>query len=195
MVIVDGCENGYTRNPDQEHYENVEELRALLRQYAPAIKLWQGEAGTQAEFCLGGALCKYPWTELTQAKWQTCRMLGDVGHDVESLVFGIAEQVLVCWDKNGVPSNTNDTMAATFTVPKGSFAEPVWVDLITGGIHEIPADKVVVDGEKLVFKDLLVYDAPTYDDATTNSGPPPVPGRHDGDRRRNPPAWRDRTGR
>jgi hypothetical protein len=229
--------HGYTRNPDQGHYEGVEKLKVLFQKYAPNIKLWQGEAGTQSEYCLGGALCKYPWTELTQAKWQTRRMLGDLGHDVESLVFCMADldynrwegyqlgdmdryglvktdkqyrllkvkmayyavqnvvsvfddtleripdypceiqcaqatacfayknkktsqQLLVFWDKSGVPSDKNETTNATFTITKGTFTDPVWVDTITGGIHEIPADKFIVEGEKVTFKDLPVYDAP-----------------------------------
>lgn len=230
--------HGYTRNPDEKHYEGVEKLKALFQQYAPTIKPWQGEAGTQSEFCLGGALSKYPWTELTQSKWNLRRMLGDLGHDVESLVFSMADldynrwdgyqlgdldryglvktdkqyrllkvkmayyavqnvvavfddtlervpdypcevqcekattffiyknkqsgqQMLVFWDKSAVPSNQNDTVPATFTIAKGNFTEPVWVDLITGGIHEIPAEKIARDGDKLTFKDIPVYDAPT----------------------------------
>ena len=193
-------------------------------------------------------MSKYPWTELTQAKWQTRRMLGDLGHDVESLVFSIADldynrwdgyrlgdmdryglvktdkqyrllkvkmayyavqnvvavfddtlervpdypcevqcpkatacyayknkqsgqQVLVFWDKSGVPSDRNDTVAATFTIAKGAFTEPVWVDLITGGIHAIPAEKIVRDGEKVIFKDIPVYDAP---DAHRRQEPSPA---------------------
>ncbi len=231
--------HGYTRNPDEGHYEDVERVKALVKQYAPAIKLWQGESGTQSEYCLGGALRKYPWTELTQAKWQTRRMLGDLGHDVESLVFCIADldygrwegyrlgdmdrygliktdkqyrvlkvkvayyavqnvvavfddtlervpdypcevqcpqptacfayknkqtgqQLLVFWDKGGVPSDRNDTVAATLTIAKGSFSEPVWVDLITGGIYTIPAKNIAVEGEKVVFQDIPVYDAPAF---------------------------------
>ena len=230
--------HAYTSNPDQWHYDEVAKLKALFQTYAPAIKLWQGEAGTQSEFCLGGALCKYPWTELTQAKWNTRRMLGDLGHDVESLVFSIADldynrwdgyrlgdmdryglvktdkqyrllkvkiayyavqnvvalfddtlervpdypceircpkataffayknkqngrQVLVFWDKSAVPSDRNDTVSATFTIAKGTFTEPVWVDMITGGIHAIPAEKMVRDGETVIFKEIPVYDAPT----------------------------------
>jgi hypothetical protein len=68
--------------------------------------------------------------------------------------------VLVFWDKSGVPSDRNDTVDATFTITKGSFTEPVWVDLITGGIYEIPAERIVVDGGRVVFKDIPVYDAP-----------------------------------
>jgi len=60
-----------------------------------------------------------------------------------------------------VPSNQNDTVPATFTIAKGTFTEPVWVDLITGGIHEIPAEQIARDGDKLTFKDIPVYDAPT----------------------------------
>lgn len=229
--------HGYTRNPDEQHYDEVERLKALFLQYAPEIKLWQGEAGTQSEFCLGGALSKYPWTELTQAKWMTRRMLGDLAHDVDSLVFSIADldynrwdgyqigdmdrygllktdkqyrllkvklayyavqnvvsvfdntlaripdfpcevhsaksmacfamrntktghPLLVLWDKSAVPSNDNTTVPATLRVPNGSFTEPVWVDTITGGIHQIPAEKMATDGEKLIFKDLPAYDAP-----------------------------------
>ncbi len=230
--------HAYTRNPDEGHYEDVEKVKALVRQYAPALKLWQAEAGTQSEFCLGGALRKYPWTELTQAKWQTRRMLGDLGHGVESLVFSIADldynrwegyrlgdmdrygllktdkqyrllkvkiayyavqnvvsvfddtlelapdftcevqcpkatafyayknkqngtQVLVFWDKSGVPSDKNDTVPATFTLAGNSFKDPVWVDLITGGIYAIPTKAIETAGQKTVFKDMPVYDAPS----------------------------------
>jgi hypothetical protein len=66
----------------------------------------------------------------------------------------------VFWDKSGVPSDRNDTVTATFTIAKGSFTEPVWVDLITGGIYALPADSIAVDGETVVFKDIPVYDAP-----------------------------------
>ncbi len=231
--------HGYTRNPDVGHYENVDKLRALFQQYAPAIKLWQGEAGTQSEYCLGGALSKYPWTELTQAKWNSRRMLGDLGHDVESLVFSIADldynrwdgyqlgdmdryglvktdkqyrllkvkmayyavqnvvavfdntlvrvpdglvavqcpkatacdvyrkrpggqPVVVFWDKSDVPSDRNDTVSATITIAKGPIAEPVWVDVITGGIFELPKDRMSSEGENLIFKDIPVYDAPAF---------------------------------
>jgi len=231
--------HAYTRNPDEKHYDEVAKLKALFQQYAPTIKLWQGEAGTQSEFCLGGALSKYPWTELTQAKWNTRRMLGDLGHDVESLVFSIADldynrwdgyqlgdmdryglvktdkqyrllkvkmayyavqnlvavfddtwqrvpdypcevqcakplalyaykkkqtggHLLVFWDKSGVPSDRNDTTPAALSIAKGSFTEPVWVDIITGGIHVILEEKIERTGEKLVFKDIPVYDAPVF---------------------------------
>jgi len=230
----------YRPIPEQGYDEDVRKLRQALKEHdAGHVALWQGEAGTQSEFCLGGALCKYPWTELTQAKWVTRRMLGDLGHDVESLVFSIADldynrwegdqlgdmdryglvktdkqyrllkvklayyavqnvvavfddtlerlpddpgaiqcakaaacyayrhkpsgaRLLVFWDKSAVPSNNNDTVSATLSLVKGSFQEPVWVDTITGGIFEIPMERMSMDGEKVIFKDIPVYDAPSF---------------------------------
>jgi len=44
----------------------------------------------------------------------------------------------------------------------GAFAEPVWVDTITGGVYEIPKEKVTAEAAKVIFKDIPVYDAPTF---------------------------------
>lgn len=82
--------HGYTKNPDTA-YTNVEKIKEVVKHYSPRLKLWQGENGTQSEWCQSGALSKYPWTELTQAKWDTRRMLGDIGHDVDSTVFTAAD--------------------------------------------------------------------------------------------------------
>lgn len=229
----------YTRNPD-DGYANVIKAREIVRKYSPTMKLWQGESGTQSEYCVSGALSKYPWTELTQAKWDTRRMLGDIGHDVDSAVFtaadldyrttsfhnglvrygliktaGAAEgfrvlkvkmayyavqnvvsvfndalqlipeypcevrcakkvavfghkdvasgqQVCVFWDRSGVPSNGNEVTPATLTIKGGAFAEPVWVDTITGGIYEITKEKMLIEEGKVTFKDVPVYDAPAF---------------------------------
>jgi hypothetical protein len=80
----------YVRNPD-ERYDAVVRARQLVDRYAPHLKLWQGESGTQSEYCVSGALSKYPWTELKQAKWDTRRMLGDIGHGSDSSVFTAAD--------------------------------------------------------------------------------------------------------
>ncbi len=229
----------YSRNPDTV-YPGVIKAKEVVRQYSPTMKLWQGESGTQSEWCPSGALSKYPWTELTQAKWDTRRMLGDIGHDADSEVFtaadldyrttsfhngllrygllktaGAAEgfrvlkvkmayyavqnvvsvfndalelipdypcqvqcakpvalfghkdratgqQVCVFWDKSDVPSNHNETVNATLAIQNAAFQEPVWVDVITGGIYEIPAEKVKREGDRVTFTDIPVYDAPTF---------------------------------
>ncbi|MFD2934736.1 GH39 family glycosyl hydrolase [Spirosoma flavum] len=81
----------YTYNPDS-HYGKVMQLRAVLDKYAPNIPLRQGENGAPSSPGFGrGALGDYEWSELTQAKWDTRRMLGDLGHDIETSVFGIIE--------------------------------------------------------------------------------------------------------
>ncbi|MBN1422094.1 MAG: beta-galactosidase [Planctomycetes bacterium] len=80
----------YAHNPD-DRYDAVVKLRAWLDREAPRLKLWQGESGTQSEWCPSGALSKYPWTELKQAKWVARRMLGDIGRGSDSLVFTAAD--------------------------------------------------------------------------------------------------------
>jgi len=231
--------HAYTRNPDAS-YPGAMKAMDVVRKYSPTMKLWQGESGAQSEYCVSGAMSKYPWTELTQAKWDTRRMLGDIGHGVDSAVFtaadldyrttsfhnglvrygliktaGAAEgfkvlkvkmayyavqnvvsvfndaleripdypcevrcekrvavfghkdvksgrHVCVFWDSSGVPSNSNDTVAATLTIAGPAFDEPVWADTITGGVYEIPADRIVAGEGKVTLKDVPVYDAPTF---------------------------------
>ncbi|MDO4573662.1 MAG: beta-galactosidase [Planctomycetia bacterium] len=80
----------YTANPD-DPYARVDEVREIVKRYNPNLRLWQGESGTQSEWCLNGALCKTPWTELTQAKWDARRMLGDISHGADSEVFTAAD--------------------------------------------------------------------------------------------------------
>ncbi|MET3115524.1 hypothetical protein AAKU52_003273 [Pedobacter sp. CG_S7] len=80
----------YSYNPDA-NYGKVEMLRATLERYSKKVKLRQGENGAPSEPRLGGALGDYDWSELSQAKWNTRRMLGDLGHDIESSVFTIIE--------------------------------------------------------------------------------------------------------
>lgn len=80
----------YSYNPDA-NYGRVEMLRHTLKRYSASVKLRQGENGAPSEPNLGGALGDYNWSELSQAKWNTRRMLGDLGHDIESSVFTIIE--------------------------------------------------------------------------------------------------------
>jgi len=82
--------HAYTRNPD-EHNPSALKAKEVLMKYAPSLKMWQGECGTQSEWCRSGALSRYPWTEVTQAKWDARRMLGDLGNDADSEVFTAAD--------------------------------------------------------------------------------------------------------
>lgn len=80
----------YNHNPD-DGYENVEKSRALVARYAPNLRLMQGEGGTQSEWCRNGALSNTFWTELTQAKYDLRRSLGDLGHGDDTEVFHICD--------------------------------------------------------------------------------------------------------
>ena len=81
--------HAYSANPDTI-YGGVEKLQALVNELAPDLKLWQGEAGCASE-AVQYALSGHDWTELSQAKWDARRMLGDLGHDIESAVFCISD--------------------------------------------------------------------------------------------------------
>jgi len=240
----------YVYNPDS-NYGHVAELRRVLDRYAPNVKLRQGENGSPSFGGQGrGALGDYDWTELSQAKWNIRRMLGDLGHDIESSILGIIDmnypktgpitrlnvkgiiesdstkkairpkmayyamqnvatifdhslsrlkglhptynanpkldttkhryakstdrsvsvygyehvtskkQLYAIWNDEYIPTNSNTTRNISFTFLNGNFQQPVYVDLITGAVYEIPADKWSRVGNKYSFKDVPVYDAP-----------------------------------
>jgi hypothetical protein len=238
----------YVYNPDS-HYGQVKQLRAILEKYTKKVKLRQGENGAPSEPNLGGALGNYEWSELSQAKWVTRRMLGDLGHDIESSVFTIVEiayagsgpitklnvkgllksdstkkvrrpkisyyavqnvtsifdnslerltnlhptfntkdlpqnqvlystgtdrsyavygyqnkkskqQIFTIWSDEAIPTNTVNLKTINFTVLNGKMDHPVFVDIITGKVYEIPESNFTRKDGKLIFKNLPVYDSP-----------------------------------
>ncbi len=82
--------HGYAEAPESS-YANVEQLKAVLAKYNPAARMRQGENGCPSEMASRFALSGIPWSEYSQAKWDMRRMLGDLGHDVESSVFTICD--------------------------------------------------------------------------------------------------------
>lgn len=222
--------HGYSINPDKS-YANVEEMQNVVRKYDPHLKLWQGENGCPSEMAHKFALSGHPWNELTQAKWDTRRMLGDLGHDVMSSVFTICDfdhtgreinrkgllkindknslakvkmayyavqnvvsvfdsrlermkvyacsvksdnvitwfayrntqahqDVLVLWNGNNYPKDSNNTEQIEIVVENGFYSDPVWADLITGRIHEIPKESKILEKNRMILKNIPVYDAP-----------------------------------
>jgi hypothetical protein len=222
--------HGYSHNPDHS-YKNVEELKATLARYSAQAKMRQGENGCPSELTTKFALSNHPWTETSQAKWDLRRMLGDLGHDVESAVFTICDfnhtgreinrkgllhatadkkvdgiklayysvqncvavfddtlervkepaitvtydkstacfayrsrttghHLVVLWDNSEKPDDSFVTYPAQFEVKDLAISHPVWVDLVSGRVYEIPADRVVRAGEITQFKDIPLYDAP-----------------------------------
>lgn len=82
--------HGYEYNPDSS-YQKVEALKATLARYSTQARMRQGENGAPSETAYKFALRNHPWTESSQAKWNLRRMMGDLGHDVESAVFTICD--------------------------------------------------------------------------------------------------------
>jgi hypothetical protein len=222
--------HGYEFNPDSS-YKNVEALKATLARYSAKAKMRQGENGCPSEMATKFALSNHPWTESSQAKWDLRRMLGDLGHDVESAVFTICDfnhtgreinrkgllratadkrvekvklayyavqncaavfdntlerikepavtvtydkatasfayrnkatgqNLVVLWDNAGTPDDSFVTRPAQVVVKGFAMKEPVWVDLVSGRIYEIPADQIAAAGESTMFKAIPLYDAP-----------------------------------
>ena len=238
----------YVYNPDANYHE-VYLIRKELDKYAPYVKLRQGENGAPSDGGFGrGAIGDYDWTELSQAKWDTRRMLGNLGHDIECSLFTIIDiaynsgpitrlnikgiirsdstkkalgpkmayyavqhvasvfdntlerlrdvkhtynissaapgehkytvntdrslavfgfqnkttqkQLYVIWNKEGIPSNQNLIVNREFSISEGNFDTPVLVDIITGGVYEIPASDWSRSGSTYTFKKVPVYDAP-----------------------------------
>lgn len=222
--------HGYAFNPDSS-YKNVEALKSTLAKYSTTAKMRQGENGCPSEKATKFALSNHPWTEFSQAKWDLRRMLGDLGHDVESAVFTICDfnhtgreinrkgllratadkqvekiklayysvqntvsvfddtlervqepavtvkfdkstasfayrskttgqNLVVLWDNSGTPDDAFVTRPAQVEVKGLAIKEPVWVDLVSGRIYEIPADRITNSGTITIFKDIPLYDAP-----------------------------------
>ena len=253
--------HGYVGNPDTS-YADVEKLKAELKAVLPDARLRQGENGCASEWLDRFALRWHPWSEASQAKWDMRRMLGDLGHDVESGLFCIVDfnyqpptfpvffcnrkgylranasndvirvkrsyyavqntvgvfdatvkrvregQLAACTDRtvslyeyrtaNGSPllafwhhgpvkvepakaagstfqanqglkvvldpearpGDSFETRGVAFTWGGRPFVDPVWVDLMTGWVYELPADLQIVHSCGIDFAEIPVYDSP-----------------------------------
>lgn len=222
--------HGYTKNPD-DAYRHVEAMKQVVDKHQPRLKMWQGENGCPSERQTRFALSGHDWSELTQAKWNARRMLGDLGHDCLSSVFTICDfdhtgreinrkgllkindkrnlakvkmayytvqnivalfdddlvrqprydctidcpqpitwfayrhrsagfDVLVFWNGSSYPVDENTTLPATLRVADGQFVDPVWVDIITGRIYEIPEACKTLTAGRMTLTDIPTYDAP-----------------------------------
>jgi hypothetical protein len=241
----------YVYNPDA-NYDRVAALRLVLDNYSKTVSLRQGENGSPS---IGGpnrgAIGDYDWTELSQAKWNIRRMLGDLGHDIESSILGIIEMnygansgpitrmnvkgiiesdstkrairpkmayyamqnvasvfddrlvriknlvdthnvnastepgevkfnkgtdrsiavygythkltnkhVFTIWNNEYIPTNSNEFKNLTLSFLNAQLDEPVFIDMLTGGIYEIPESQIERNGQRIKFKQMPIYDSP-----------------------------------
>lgn len=80
-----------TRPEDSYREKNVMGLKKGIEKYSKTLLLRQGENGAPSTFIPSFALWIIYWTEYTQAKYNMRRLLGDLGHDIETSVFTIID--------------------------------------------------------------------------------------------------------
>jgi hypothetical protein len=68
--------------------------------------------------------------------------------------------VVTLWDGTELPSNASNIELVNVTIEDGHFQTPVWIDLITGNVYEIPDERVAREGKAVLFEDVPVYDGP-----------------------------------
>ncbi len=226
--------HSYTMRPEDAYTEKkVLGLRSVIEKYSKNILLRQGENGAPSTYIPSFALSEYYWTEYTQAKYDMRRMLGDLGHDIETSVFTIIDiyynwgdravlntkgliqsditmaairpkvayyaiqnlaaifdnnlilntgfkystssnvsmsvydyqhqptqtPVVALWLDGQNVTNSFETTPVSFTIDNVSFNTPVWVDLMTGGIYEIPKSNWSKSGSSCTFN-IPLYDSP-----------------------------------
>lgn len=225
--------HSYAFRPEQS-YTGVASFKRQLAQYAPKLLLRQGENGAPSGYIPSFALDKYYWTEYAQAKYDTRRLLGDLGRDIETSVFSIIDiyydwgkdavlnmkgliqsdntkaairpkvayyavqnvasifdnrlelvpnarltttatesvsvfnyqqkagkkQLITVWFDGKTPTNLFRTTPIDITVENGNFSTPVWVDLLTGHVYELPQSSWRKTGSTYTFKHIPVYDSP-----------------------------------
>ncbi|MCF8224762.1 MAG: hypothetical protein K9J30_02660 [Bacteroidales bacterium] len=226
--------HSYTIRPEDAYTEKrVLGLRSVVEKYSKDILLRQGENGAPSTYIPSFALSEYYWTEYTQAKYNMRRMLGDLGHDIETSVFTIIDiyynwgdravlntkgliqsditmaairpkvayyaiqnlaaifdnhmmlnpdfkysttnreslsvygyqhqptqtPLVALWLDGENVTNSFKTTMINITVENGIFKEPVWVDLMTGDIYEIPKSQRSKSRDKYTFN-IPLYDSP-----------------------------------
>ena len=142
--------HGYTLAPESS-YETVERLKAVLARYSPTARMRQGENGCPSEYSKRFALWGQPWSEYSQAKWDLRRMLGDLGHDVESSVFTVCD-----FNHIGRQTNTKGLLRANkshdvIAVKRAYYAVQNTVSLFDGSLTRVKESALVEGDESLEF--------------------------------------------
>jgi len=82
---------GWAYNPD-DVYPQVEKLRKIVWKYKPDVVFFQGESGAPSTpNPAAGVFKDYNWSELSQAKWDLRRMLGDHGRGIQTSLFSMSD--------------------------------------------------------------------------------------------------------
>lgn len=227
----------YTMRPEDAYSEkSVLGLKSVIERYSKDILLRQGENGAPSTYIPSFALSEIYWTEYTQAKYDLRRLLGDLGHDIETSVFTIIDiyykpvlntkgliqsdptmeairpkvayyaiqnlaaifddnmvlntdfnystskesmsvygfqdkntgnQLVALWLDGQNVTNSFKTTPVSLTVENINFKTPVWVDLMTGRIYEIPKSQYSKSKNSYTFN-IPLYDSPVLIAEKTN---------------------------
>ncbi len=68
--------------------------------------------------------------------------------------------LVVFWDSSARPAESNAMNSAQVILKNGTLQHPVWVDLLSGKIYEIPAESIRKDGDFTIFEQVPIYDSP-----------------------------------
>ena len=82
--------HGYPNNPDTG-FDKSKDLINLLKQYDERIVAFQGETGCPSTKGSSGALSGYPFSELSQAKWDLRRAVAHIGRGIQFSLFTLSE--------------------------------------------------------------------------------------------------------
>jgi len=223
--------HSYTMRPEDAYVEKrVLGLKKVIEKYSKTILLRQGENGAPSTYIPSFALSEYYWTEYTQAKYDMRRLLGDLGHDIETSVFTIIDIyykpvlntkgliqsditmaairpkvayyavqnlasifdndmvlspsfkyssatkpsvsvygyqhqktknfLVALWIDSTNATNSFQTTPVTISFENVHLKNPVWVDLMTGKIYELPKNSWIKKGNNYTFTGLPLYDSP-----------------------------------
>lgn len=83
-------------------------------------------------------------------------------NDITSYVYKNTKtnnKMIVVWDGTNIPADTYKTQDATLSIENSGLKNPVWADLLSGRIYQIPAKSWKKSGNTDTFE-IPVYDSP-----------------------------------
>ena len=78
-------------------------------------------------------------------------------------VFGYqndkGRQVVTVWLHDTIPSDDAHFDVIDLVLPTAKFSNPVWADLVSGEVYEIPPSRIQYKGRRCILKDVPVRDS------------------------------------
>ena len=143
--------------------KNVVYARPLYHATCNMFSFFDGEvkpAGLVSNVAFRVRTVRIPQTDLPSCD-ETDRLPPDAPRKVTVAHFEKAgTPVLLAWYSHRIPSDALVFDRIELSVPGVAFAEPVWMDMVTGRVYGIPAADVERKDGATVFRDLPMWDSP-----------------------------------